>query len=162
MAYGFRAQLLHVLKKVLSCRILQDTKVVCPFRENPPSTKVVCPHLCSKRIDRYVIIHDVNPRKDGVEPVGMLRVRPSQEEINNIIRPNNSCGCQEQLLLRRKIFLPMYLITKLALTITLKPCASAVEYTVTRTRKITSAAENIFPMSLVTKLTLILIKRPLR
>src|SRR6218665_2068213 len=107
MAYGFRAQLLYVLKKFFSCRILQDTKVVCPFRENPPSkkvvcpfrenppsTKVVCPHLCSKRIGRYVIIHDVNSRQDGVEPVGILRVRPSQEEINNSIRPNNSCGCQ--------------------------------------------------------------------
>src|SRR6218665_2415031 len=95
------------MKKVFSCRILQDTKVlcpfrkkspstkvVCPFRENPPSTKVVCPHLCSKRIGRYVIIHDVNSRQDGVEPVGMLKVRPSQEEINNSIRPNNSCGCQ--------------------------------------------------------------------
>src|SRR6218665_1373964 len=45
---GFRAQLLYVLKKVFSCRILQDTKVVCPFLENPPSTKVVCPHLSSK------------------------------------------------------------------------------------------------------------------
>src|SRR6218665_1823921 len=50
----------------------------------------------------------------------------------------------EKLLLRRKIFLPTYLITKLTLTITLKPCASAAEYTVTSTRKITSAAENIF------------------
>src|SRR6218665_2032235 len=50
--------------------------------------------LCSKRIGRYVIIHDVNSKQDGVEPVGMLRVRPSQEEINNSIRPNNSCGCQ--------------------------------------------------------------------
>src|SRR6218665_3290173 len=94
-------------EKFFSCRILQDTKVVCPFRENPPSTKVVCPfrenppstkvvcpHLCSKRIGRYVIIHDVNSRQDGVESVGMLRVRPSQEKINNSIRPNNSCGCQ--------------------------------------------------------------------
>src|SRR6218665_3595367 len=89
MAYGFRAQLLYVLKKFFSCRILQDTKVVCPFRENPPSTKVVCPHLCSKRIVRYVIIHAVNSRQDGVESVGMLRVRPSQEEINNSIRPNS-------------------------------------------------------------------------
>src|SRR6218665_565080 len=50
--------------------------------------------LCSKRIGRYVIIHDVNSRQDGVEPVGMLRIRPSQEESNNSIRPNNSCGCQ--------------------------------------------------------------------
>src|SRR6218665_2702484 len=99
------------MKKVFSCRILQDTKVlcpfrkkspstkvVCPFRENPPSTKVVCPHLCSKRIGRFVIIHDVNSRQDGVEPVGMLRVRPNQEEINRpnskLIMPNNSCGCQ--------------------------------------------------------------------
>ena len=39
--------------------------------------------LCSKRIGRYVIIHDVNSKQDGVELVGMLRVRPSQEEINN-------------------------------------------------------------------------------
>src|SRR6218665_1022540 len=100
--------------------------------------------LCSKRIGRYVIIHDVNSRQDGVEPVGMLC--PSQEEINNSIRPNNNsyCGCQEKLLLRRKIFLPMYLITKLALTITLKPCASAAEYTAPSTRKITSATENTF------------------
>ena len=99
--------MLYALKKFFSCRILQDTKVVCPFRENPPctkvvcsfrenppSTKVVCPHLCSKGISRYVIIHDVNSRQDGVESVGMLRVRPSQEKINNSIRPNNSCGCQ--------------------------------------------------------------------
>ena len=61
--------MLYVLKKVFSCHILQDTKVVCPFRknspitkvvcpflENPPSTKVVCPHLCYKRIGRSVII----------------------------------------------------------------------------------------------------------
>ena len=33
--------MLYVLKKVFSCRILQDTKFVCPFRENLPSTKVV-------------------------------------------------------------------------------------------------------------------------
>src|SRR6218665_2885106 len=51
---------------------------------------------------------------------------------------------------------PMYLITKLTLTIPLKPCASAAEYITTRTRKITSAAENIFPMFLTTKLTLTL------
>src|SRR6218665_20325 len=50
--------------------------------------------LCSKRIGRYVIIHDVNSRQDGIEPVGMLRVHPSQEAINNSIRPNNSCDCQ--------------------------------------------------------------------
>jgi len=50
----------------------------------------------------------------------------------------------------------MYLITKLTLTITLKPCASAAEYTATSTRKITSAAENIFPMFSTTKLTLTL------
>jgi len=50
----------------------------------------------------------------------------------------------------------MYLITELTLTITLKPCASAAEYTATSTRKITSAAENIFPMFSTTKLTLTL------
>src|SRR6218665_114664 len=47
------------------------------------------------------------------------------------------------------------LITKLILT--LNPCASAAEYSATKcTRKITSLAENIFPMSLITKLTLTL------
>jgi len=47
------------------------------------------------------------------------------------------------------------LITKLILT--LNPCASAAEYSATKsTRKITSVAENIFPMSLITKLTLTL------
>src|SRR6218665_1913989 len=51
---------------------------------------------------------------------------------------------------------PVYLITKLTLTITQNPCASAAEYTTTSTRKITSAAENIFPMFLTTKLTLTL------
>src|SRR6218665_1666835 len=42
---GIRLQstlLLFVMKKVFSCHILQDTKVVCPFRKNSPSTKVVC------------------------------------------------------------------------------------------------------------------------
>ena len=75
----FRAQRLYVhFEKILRAQRLY----------------VQCPHLCSKRIGRYVIIHDVNFRQDGVEPVGMLKVRPSQEEINNSIRPNNSCGCQ--------------------------------------------------------------------
>src|SRR6218665_57807 len=44
-----RAQLLYVLKKVFSYRILQDTKVVCPFRQKSPSTKVVCPQYCVLR-----------------------------------------------------------------------------------------------------------------
>src|SRR6218665_661682 len=68
----------------------------------------------------------------------------------------HSAGKHEKLLLRRKLFFPMYLITKLTLTITLKPYASAAEYTATSTRKITSAAENIFPMFSTTKLTLTL------
>jgi len=39
---------------------------------------------------------------------------------------------------------------------TYKRGASAAEYSARSTRKITSAAENIFPMCLMTKLTLIL------
>src|SRR6218665_755759 len=134
-------------------KILQAQRLYVHFWKTLRAQRLYVHILCSKRIGRYVIIHDVNSRQDGVEPVGMLRVRPSQEEINNSIRPKISGGCQEKLLLRRKIFLPMDLITKLTQTITLKPCASAAEYTVTSTRKITSAAENIFPISLMTKLT---------
>src|SRR6218665_1120261 len=38
-------------EKVFSCHILQDTKVVCPFLENPASTKVVdlCAQFCALR-----------------------------------------------------------------------------------------------------------------
>src|SRR6218665_2281608 len=95
---------------LFSCRILQDTKVVCPFRENPSGTKVVCPlyrkssehkgcmsTLSSTRICRSVIIHDVDSRQDGVKPVGMLR----PEGLMALTNENISRGCSTSSVLRR-------------------------------------------------------------
>src|SRR6218665_3496043 len=94
-----------------SCRILQDTKVVCPFRENPPSTKVIIMSfsrkssehktytstLCSTRIGLSVIIHDVNSRQDGVKSVGMSR----PEGLMALTNENISRGCSTSSVLRR-------------------------------------------------------------
>src|SRR6218665_678272 len=53
--------------------------------------------LSSTRIDRSVIIHDVNSRQDGVKPVGMLR----PEGLMALINENISRGCSTSSVLRR-------------------------------------------------------------
>src|SRR6218665_1735401 len=96
-----------------SCRILQDTKVVCPFRENPPSTIKGCMSFSRKSSEHKgcmstlsstiiglglsVIIHDVNSRQDGVKSVGMLR----PEGLMALTNENISRGCSTSSVLRR-------------------------------------------------------------
>src|SRR6218665_541765 len=96
---------------LFSCRILQDTEVVCPFRENPSGTKVIIMSfyrksyehkgcmstVSSTRIGRSVIIHDVDSRQDGVKPVGMLR----PEGLMALTNENISRGCSTSSVLRR-------------------------------------------------------------
>ena len=53
--------------------------------------------LSSTRIGRSVIIHDVNPRQDGVKPVGVLR----PEGLMALTNENISRGCSTSSVLRR-------------------------------------------------------------